>query len=98
MQAARDLGTHIDTSQSRAVIAGTDIKVSHVASLYEHVGMTPDEIVQAHPHVTLADVHAALAYFYDHPDEIRADWEESEALVRALRGRYPSRVAQKLGS
>jgi hypothetical protein len=28
--------------------------------------MTPDEIVEAHAHLTLADVHAALSYSYDH--------------------------------
>jgi uncharacterized protein (DUF433 family) len=27
----------------------------------------------AHPHLTLADVHAALAYYYDHQDVIRAE-------------------------
>ena len=52
---------HIDTSR-RPVIAGTDIKVSQIASEYEHQRMTPDEVVEAHPHLSLAAVHAALAW------------------------------------
>jgi uncharacterized protein (DUF433 family) len=67
---------HIDPSGGRAVVAGTDIKVSQIASEVEHLGMTPDEVVEAHPHLTLAAVHAALAHYYDHQDDIRAEWDE----------------------
>ena len=86
MQAAPDASTwHIDASGGRAVVAGTDIKVSQIASEVEHLGMTPDEVVEAHPHLTLAAVHAALAYYYDHQDLIRREWEEATALIDALR-------------
>lgn len=74
------------------MIAGTDIKVSQIASEYEHMGMSPDEIVEAHPHLGLAEVHAALAYYYDHQDVIRREWADAESLVAELRKRYPSRV------
>lgn len=81
---------HIDTSTDRAVIAGTDIKISQIASEVEHLGMTPDEIVEAHPHLTLAAVHAALAYYYDHQESIRSEWEEADALITALRAKRRS--------
>jgi uncharacterized protein (DUF433 family) len=71
---ARAFPNHIDDRRSRPVVAGTDIKVSQIAWEHEHHGMAPDEIVEAHPHLTLADVHAALAYFYDHMEAIQADW------------------------
>lgn len=35
--------------------------------------MTVEEIVQQYPHLRPADVHDALAYSYDHPQEIEAD-------------------------
>lgn len=35
--------------------------------------MTPDEIVAGYPQITPADVNAAMAYFYDHPEQIRND-------------------------
>ena len=89
--------SHIDDSGPRPVVAGTDIKISQIASEYEHLGMTPDEIAEAHPHLGLAEVHAALAYYYDHRDLIRHDWEAAENLIAALRARYPSRVGSRKG-
>jgi uncharacterized protein (DUF433 family) len=90
MQAARILPVHIDETGPRPFVVGTDIKVAQIASEYEHLGMTPDEIVEAHPHLTLADVHAALAYYYDHMEAIRADWREGERLVAEMKKTFPS--------
>jgi uncharacterized protein (DUF433 family) len=84
--------SRIDASGRRPVVHGTDIKVSQIASEYEHLGMTPDEIVEAHPHITLADVHAALAHYYERPEAIRSEWREGEAMISALRHAYPSRA------
>jgi hypothetical protein len=50
--------------------------------------MTPDELIEAHPHLSLAEVHAALAYYYEHQDAIRREWEDDRALVDSLRSRY----------
>lgn len=94
MSVAPRLQEHVDTSGGRPVVARTDVKVSQIASEHEHLGMTPDEIVDAHPHLTLADVHAALAYYYDHQDEVRQEWEEADALVSALRRHYTRPDAQ----
>lgn len=91
MQPVRRTSDHVDASQPRPVVSGTDIKVSQIASEYEHLGMTPDDIIEAHAHLTLADVHAALAYYYDHRDAIRREWEEADALIATLRAQYPSR-------
>lgn len=79
----------IDDGLPRPVVRGTDIKVSQIAFEYEHHGATPDEIVEAHPHLTLADVHAALAYFYDHLETIRQDWRETERLIAEMKKRFP---------
>ena len=81
------LTSRIDDT-GRPVISGTDIKVSHIAARYERDGMSPDEIIEAHPHLDLAAVHAALAYYYDHQDAIRREWAEDRDLVNALRARY----------
>jgi hypothetical protein len=47
----------------------------------------------AHPHLTLADVHAALAYYYDHQDVIRAEWQEARELIASLRAKSDGRRA-----
>jgi uncharacterized protein (DUF433 family) len=91
MQAARTLPAHVDETGPRPVVVGTDIKVAHIAWEYEHHGMSPDEIVDAHPHISLADVHAALAYFYDHMDAIRADWRVTDEIIAEMMKRFPPR-------
>lgn len=88
---ARDIAhskAHIDHSVPRPVVFGTDIKVSQIAREVVHVGMAVEEVVSAHPHLTLADVHAALAYFYDHQDAIRQDWAASETRIAELESRH----------
>jgi uncharacterized protein (DUF433 family) len=95
MRPVRALTVHIDASGKRPVVVGTDIKVSQIARELEHQGMTPDEIVEAHPHLTLAAVHAALAYYYDHQDAIRGEWRESRELIAELRGRFPGRFGER---
>jgi len=40
---------------------------------------------------TLSQIHAALAYYYDHPEEINEEMRESEELVESLKGEYAKR-------
>jgi uncharacterized protein (DUF433 family) len=65
-------------------IAGTRIKVSLIATLSERNRMTPDEIVEAYPHLTLAQIHAALAYYWAHRDEIEQELRKEQGFVEKL--------------
>ncbi|HTE18607.1 MAG TPA: DUF433 domain-containing protein [Armatimonadota bacterium] len=81
----------------KPIIAGTRIKVSLVAREHELMGMLPKEILQAHPHLTLAQIHDALSYYHDHSAEIIAEIREADALVEKLREEAgPSAVAARL--
>ncbi len=77
-------------------IAGHRIKVQDIVIWHERMGMSPDEIVYHYPSITLADVYAALAYYYDHMQEIRKQIDEDEQFVREMEARTPSLVQQKL--
>jgi hypothetical protein len=44
----------------------------------------------------LAEVHAALAHYYDHQAEIERDINEGDAFVKALRNSTPSKLAKRL--
>jgi|SRR4028118_272824 len=77
-------------------ITGHRIRVQDVVIWHEQMGMSPDEIVDRYPTITLADVYAALAYYHDHLEEIRQQIRESEAFVRELQAKTPSKVQQKL--
>jgi uncharacterized protein (DUF433 family) len=76
-----------DRCGGRAVVAGTRIRVSLILALYRQ-GMTVEKIVAHYPHLRPADVHDALAYAYDHPDEIEADLaaDDEEAAQRLWPG------------
>lgn len=68
-------------------IAGTRIRVLDVYAMYELQGKTPDEIVQAYPHITLADVHSALAYYYSHQEEIRQSYRDEDRIVDEIKAK-----------
>ena len=77
-------------------IAGHRIRVQDIVIDYEHFGMSSEEIVKQLPTITLADVHAALAYYYDNKDEIRKSIREEEAFYEEMKAKTPSLVQQKL--
>ena len=62
----------------RPRIDGQRIQVEDVAIWQERMGMSPDEIVSEYPSITLADVHAALAYYDENRQRIDADIEAAK--------------------
>ncbi len=81
----------------RACIAGHRIRVADVIVWHERRGYAPDEIVALFPGLTLADVHAALAYYFDHREEIEADLRLEETWASRIAAGGPSRLREKLG-
>ena len=80
----------------RPRIAGSRIRVQDIVVWHEALGLSPEEIVAQHPQLSLANVHAALAYYYDHRDEIRRDMEEGRALAEALEQATPSKLMRAM--
>ncbi|HVC94580.1 MAG TPA: DUF433 domain-containing protein [Pirellulales bacterium] len=78
-------------------IAGHRIRVQDVVVWHERMGMSPDEIVIHYPSITRADVHAALAYYHDHAEEISDQIAEGERLADDMRANSPSLLREKLG-
>ena len=95
----KTLDQHIELAATaagpRARIAGHRISVADVVIWHERLGRTPDEIAADHD-LTLADVHAALAYYFDHRDEIDQSIAEDRAFAEALRRQLPSKMSQRL--
>src|SRR6266508_2041144 len=71
-------------------IVGHRIKVQHIAVWFNRLGLSADGIVSQHPELSLADVYAALAYYWDHREQIEADIQAGRALAEQLRGGAPS--------
>jgi uncharacterized protein (DUF433 family) len=53
-------------------IKGTRITVRAIAGYYQ-LGMSVDEILQSLPHLTQSQVHSALAFYFDHHQEVDRD-------------------------
>jgi uncharacterized protein (DUF433 family) len=80
----------------KAAIGKTRVRVNNVVWLHKE-GLTPAQILEHYPDLSLAQVHAALAYYYDHVEEIEselareedaaADFERRKAEVLAQRSR-----------
>jgi uncharacterized protein (DUF433 family) len=85
------------TCGGRPRIDGHRITVEDVAIWHERMGMSPDEIVSSYPTITLSDVHAALAYYYENRQRIDTDIEEGRKFVEKMRAKAePSRLQELL--
>jgi len=73
------------SGQPRAFIAGTRVRVQDIYGHSELQGKTPDEITAALPHLTLAQVHTALAYYFEHREEILREIREDGDFAAAMR-------------
>ena len=78
--------SHIRTDdQGRAWIDDTNVKVIEVVKDWLAHGSSPEEMALQHPHLSLAQIHAALTHYYDHQatydQAVAAELEEWEARV-----------------
>ena len=99
-----EVATHIDirpnrSSQPRAYIAGTRVRVQDIYSLSEIHGLNADQIVEQLPHLTLGQVYAALSYLFDHREQILNELREDEEFVRMMREKTgPGPLEQRLAA
>jgi uncharacterized protein (DUF433 family) len=77
-----------------ARIAGTRSKVRHIA-VDTMNGLSPQQIHEAYPHLSLAQIHAALAYYYDHKDQIDAEIEVGARFADEMRAKHPNRYTRE---
>jgi uncharacterized protein (DUF433 family) len=61
----------------KSSIDNTRIRVNNVVWLHKH-GYAPEQIIIEYPDLSLAQVYAALAYYYDHRAEIEAELAADE--------------------
>jgi len=63
----------------------TGYKVLHLATEHFHHGWTAEELMRQHPDLRPEQVYAALAYFYDHHDQLVSAMESSAAAAETAR-------------
>jgi uncharacterized protein (DUF433 family) len=78
-------------------IAGTDVKVLELVLERTAYGWSPEELHYQHPFLSLGQIYSALAYYYDHQDEIDEDIEQRLQRVDQIqRQKGPSPLAARL--
>ena len=80
----------------RACIAGHRIRVSDIVVWHELRGHSPDQIVDLFPGITLADVYAALAYYFDHRQEIEDEFRSADQSAEWVKANIPSKIPPEL--
>lgn len=92
MSAVTEIGSLIESRPGvhggRPCIAGTSVSVRRIAQWY-NAGLVPEEIVRKFGHISLAQIHAALAYYHVNQEAVDADLEAeaqtAESLERSAR-------------
>ena len=97
--AVQTIDRHIERSPDIAGgkprIAGHRITVQDIVIWHQHMGKSVDEICAEHD-LGPAEVHAALAFYFDNRNEIDKAINESDAFIEALRKTTPSALEKRL--
>lgn len=67
------------------IIAGTTMKVVGLVLEQHAYGWSPEELHFQHPYLTLGQIYLALAYYWDHQDELERNIQERLKKVEAIR-------------
>ena len=76
-----------DVCGGKLRIDGTRITVNQIATCYRQ-GLSAEDIVDQYPHLTLAAVYAALAYYHANTSEVHAALEQEAAEADRLMRQY----------
>jgi uncharacterized protein (DUF433 family) len=86
----------IDNNPAR-LIRMPRIRVSQIVVDYLNHGWSADEIVLHYPHLRRAEVHSAMAYYFDHQAEIDGEIDAEQQLIAESRqGARPTPVELRL--
>lgn len=78
-----------------AYIAGTSMKVAHIVIDVQTWGMTPQEIQDNYPSLSKAQIHAALAYYYDNNEIVDEQIAQGAEEYKRLRAEFPNPLTRE---
>jgi uncharacterized protein (DUF433 family) len=85
-----------DLHGQKPVIAGTRIRVLDVYCWHVEQGKSPQQIVEEFPHITLADVYAAMTYFWDNEEAMREQLAREEEFAAEMLKQNPPRLPEAI--
>jgi len=84
-------------SKGSPVISGTRVRVIDIAIEYDRLGLTPDQIIEAHPHLTLEAVHDALSYYYENREAFDKKIRQEKEFIEKIAKETPSILKRSCG-
>lgn len=95
MTAAETITHIVRDERGVAWIDGKNVKVIEVVLDHLAYGWSADAIHEQHPDLSLAEIHSALAYYYDHTAELDAEMAREEEELKRLRAATGESALQK---
>lgn len=90
MPVAETAYEHIILNEDRVpIIEGTTMKVIELVQEHLAWGWSPEELHLNHSYLTLGQIHSALAYYWDHKEELDQDIERRMERVEQIRQSLP---------
>jgi len=91
---------HIILDEAQApIIAGTTMKVIELVLDSRAYGWSPEELHFQHPYLTLGQIYSALAYYWDHQEELDRDIEwrlKTVDQIKQKQKQKPSALEERL--
>jgi len=79
------------------VISGTRVRIIDIIIEYDRLGMTPDEIIDAHPQLSLEAVHDALSYYYENRESLDNEISTRKENLKIITRKFPSKLKAAIG-
>lgn len=84
-------------AEGKPRIAEHRITVQNIVIWHEWLGWSADEIA-AEYQLSLSEIYAALAYYYEYKEEIDQSIKQDDAFAEELQQKIPSKISQKLNA
>jgi uncharacterized protein (DUF433 family) len=81
-----------DTCNGVPRIEGTRITVNLIVREVVRARRSPEEVLIGHPHLSLAQIYAALAYYFENRAAVDVSLQQADEEEADLRIRFPSRL------
>jgi uncharacterized protein (DUF433 family) len=95
----KKLDSHIETTagicNGQPRVAGHRITVRQIVTWHDRMSMSADEIASRYE-LSIADVYAALAYYFDHREEVDAAASADTTFTEELRRSIPSKLIHRV--
>jgi uncharacterized protein (DUF433 family) len=66
------------------VVSGTRVRVIDIVIEYDRLGLTPDQIIDAHPQLSLEEIHYVLSYYYENRDSFDDEISKRKETIKRI--------------